>query len=539
MSRCILIVDDEELIRKGIRARLDYLGFKFDSIWEADDGINALSVVEKEQIDIVITDIKMADMGGIDLIRKIKPLYSHTQFIILSGYAEFSYAEQAIHLGVNAYLLKPIANEELKKAMNGVIENLEKIERNSKIIELGEYILKENKQHILEKNLNTLLYQLEPIKGQEPLIMESIKPYLNIENRKVMTILIHIDGDSYEKNEFGYQDIHLIRFIIKNIFNERATKSQKIIINNLSNSNQLFAVLSHICDVTLRAEAEQLLAMLQENLWNCMHISVSIGVSSIRSHLYMKGTREAQEAFRQRLIHGNGNIYFYDDIKLLDLQQIPASELHMLNQYVERLDIGNIQCMINSIFSDERIQKYNVNYIRMMWVRIVGILLKSANSTFEKEPRRAEQLLFDLEELVVISSLKDLREYLWRLILDCLEVDRNMDMAAKNKIKLATKYITEHYNKEIAINDLAERFTMSPNYFSAIFKKETGQTAIHYIKALRLGKAKDYLVESEKSVVEIAKEVGYEDSQYFFKVFKKATGQTPLQYRRYHRVINR
>lgn len=534
MSRCILIVDDEQLIRQGIRARLDYLGFKFDSIWEADDGRTALSILEKKSVDIMITDIKMTDMGGIDLIGTVKPLYPNIEFMILSGYAEFSYAEQAIHLGVSAYLLKPISNEELKKAMNSVLENLQRREQNSKIIKLGESILKENEQYVLEKNLNALLHHMETSKGEGRMLIENIQPYFPIQNRNLMTILMNIDGDSYESNKFGYEDINLIRFTLKNIFSESTIKSQKVVINNLSNSNQLFAVLSNTCDVTLRAEAEQVLAMVQGVLWNRMHISISIGVSSIRNHLSMKGTKEAQEAFQQRLIHGNGNIYFYDDIKLLDAGQLPVSELHMLNQYIERLDVGNIQFMVNAIFSDERIQKYNVNYIRMMWVRIVGILLKSANSTFEKEPRKAEQLVFDLEELVAISSLQELREHLWTLILDCLELDSNTDTTAKNKIKLAIKYITDHYNKDIAINDLAERFTMSPNYFSSIFKKETGKTTINYIKEVRLTKAKEYLVKSEKSVVDIAKEVGYEDSQYFFKVFKKATGQTPLQYRKYY-----
>ncbi|MEG0319309.1 MAG: AraC family transcriptional regulator, partial [Niameybacter sp.] len=156
----------------------------------------------------------------------------------------------------------------------------------------------------------------------------------------------------------------------------------------------------------------------------------------------------------------------------------------------------------------------------------------SATTSFEKEPRKAEQLVVDLDELTSLSSLKEMREYLWALVLDCLETESHVDTNAKNKIKLAIKYITEHYNKDIAINDLAEKFTMSPNYFSSIFKKETGQTAINFIKALRINKAKEYLAQSQKSVVDIAKEVGYEDSQYFFKVFKKATGQTPLQYRK-------
>ena len=90
------------------------------------------------------------------------------------------------------------------------------------------------------------------------------------------------------------------------------------------------------------------------------------------------------------------------------------------------------------------------------------------------------------------------------------------------------------YNIDIAIHELAEKFSMSPNYFSSIFKRETGQTTVNYIKSIRIKKACEFLKYSDKSVADIAKEVGYQDSQYFFKVFKKATGQTPLTYRRTH-----
>ncbi|WP_053983320.1 response regulator transcription factor [Niameybacter massiliensis] len=532
MGRSILIVDDEELIRQGIRARIDYLGFKFDSIREADDGTTALSLLEQAPADVVITDIRMNDMDGIELIGKVKPLYPHIQFIILSGYAEFAYAEQAINLGVNAYLLKPISNEELKKTMNNVLERIELEEHNHRTVKLGEQILVENQKHIFEKNLNALLYHPNPLKGEGKVLFNTVNEQFPLEKRKFMTILMNIDGDSYEGNKFGYQDIKLIRFTIKNILSDFPSQSDKVVISNLSNTNQLFAILSNECSTTLRAEAEQVFSALQGVLWNRMQISISIGISSVTDKLSLDSTKEAQEAFQQRLIHGNGSMYFYDDIKLLSGTQLPTSELNMLSQYIERKDIGNIQVILNAIFSDECMQQYNVNYIRIVWVRIIGILLKSAHSSFEKEPQKAEQLVMDLDDLVGISSLAELREYLWTLVLDCLETDTHMDTNAKNKIKLATKYITDNYNKDIAINDLAERFMMSPNYFSSIFKKETGQTTINYIKELRINKAREYLAQSSKSVVDIAKEVGYEDSQYFFKVFKKSTGQTPLQYRK-------
>ena len=113
----VLIVDDEQLIRSGMIARFQYLNFKFERIREAASGVEALALLEKEPADIVITDIKMPDMDGMTLIREAKEKYPGTQFVILSGYAEFEYAETAIELGVKSYLLKPISNDELKRVM--------------------------------------------------------------------------------------------------------------------------------------------------------------------------------------------------------------------------------------------------------------------------------------------------------------------------------------------------------------------------------------------------------------------------------------
>lgn len=532
MTYSILIVDDEELIRQGIKARLDYLGFEFERVEEADDGISALLVLEDQKIDIVITDMKMTDLDGIEFIKAAKELYPKIEFIILSGYAEFAYAEQAIALGVNAYLLKPISNDQLRDTISSVIKKLDKKGKEKETIQLSKGILKENTYYVLEKDLNSLLNYSDPFNTKGLSLSQSIEAYLPIKNRKFMIILINIDAASYGRSKFFYQDTSVIRFSIKNVFREIKIKGDKIIVNNLFDPNQLFAIISHDNAVVLRTEVEQLLSKLQGVLWNKMGISMSVGISAVTDVLSKKGTREAQEAFSQRLIHGSGNIYFYDDIKLLCAKAMPTGELNMLRQYIERNDIGNIQFIINTIFSDERIHEYNVNYIRMIWIRIVGILLRSASSSFEQEPEKAQQLVVDLDKMLEMGSLNELREYFWMLILDCLALDDQEDIPAKDKIQLAIKYMTDHYNEDISINELAERFTMSPNYFSSLFKKETGQSAINYIKELRIERAKDYLAQSDESAVEIAKKIGYEDSQYFFKVFKKSTGKTPLQYRR-------
>lgn len=532
MGRKLLIVDDEAMIRQGIKARLDYLNYTFDTVREAEDGRQALDLLEQETADIVITDIQMTDMDGIALIRQAKSLYPLTQFIILSGYAEFAYAEQAIRLGVVDYLLKPISNDSLVKAMENTLNRIRTTEVQKDALRKGNRVLEENKAYVFEKDLNALLYQTEPLRNEGLLLQEKVEKIFPLADRRVLIALIHIDTESYERNQFSYEDMDLVRFSIRNIFDEITISGDKAIVNNLTNHNQMYAILSNQTDTAVRFDAEQVFSVLLGILWNRMNLSVSVGISAVRDCISQKGTKEAQDAFMQRILHGSDSIYFYDDIKVLAATEFTTAEFTQLGQYIERGDVVSIETMLNMIFSDERMKQYNAAYLRIMWVRIIGLLFRTASGTFEKEPSKAEQLVADLEDVVEMGSLAEIRAYLYTAILDCIEPENTLDTNAKNKMKLAAKYITDHYNKDISINDLAERFLMSPNYFSSIFKKEIGKSTVNYIKDLRLEKAKEYLQHSEKSVVDIAKEVGYEDSQYFFKVFKKATGQTPSQFRK-------
>lgn len=533
MNRSILIVDDEELIRKGIIARLEYLDLKPQNIYEAENGIQVFEILKNHGVDIVITDIRMPDIDGLDLIKQIKPLYPKIQFIIISGYAEFSYAEQAIKLGVKSYLLKPISSEALKKTMEEVLSNLEESEYLNKTIREGTRTIAENKRLLFEKSINDLLRNGEIHKDNNN-DFDVVNNVFPIKNRWVMLGIINIDGDSYEHKQFGYKDIELIHFSIRNVFIELQSRCDKIIVNNLANSNQLFAMISADNKNQLRKEAERLFIQLQNLIWRYLSISLTIGVSSAREGSLNECITQAQEAFLQRMIHGNSNLYCYDDIKLLSVDNFPTSEINMLSQYIERHDVGNIEFMINEILSNERVKNSNATYIRIIWIRIVNILLKVSNTNFTKEPKNGEKLVLNFEVLDSFQSLEELRNYLYSLVLDCIQTDENMDINSKSKIKLAIKYITDNYNFDIAINDLSEKFSMSPNYFSTIFKRETGQTTVNFIKDIRIKKACEYLIHSDKSVVEISKEVGYDDSQYFFRVFKKATGHTPLEYRRIH-----
>ncbi len=532
----LMIVDDEELIRNGIAARINYLGYRFDKILQAGDGVEAIEMIDKmqENVDILITDIRMPDMDGLTLVRRARKINPGVQSIILSGYAEFDYAEQAIKEGVISYLLKPISNDALKDALDKAINN-----KNADILELEknnrqEKTLREKNALLLEKDINRLL-KMEDENVPERIQLENsiyeMTGGIIHDGDSIILLLIQIDSASYEKKQFIYGDTDLIRFSLCNIFNELVHRNSSLIVNNTDDPNQLFAVIS-VTDVRdIRQQAEQICVKLMSVLWEQMDLSVTIGVSTVNRVLCSETLRQAQNALLQRLSCGSGNLYFYDDIKELEIEKMPIAEMSLLEKYMERCDAGNIQAVLNEIFSEENAQRYSPSYLRVLWVRIINLFLKcDRGKLIDRTPLKKEQLL-DFHVLDRFDSIMEAEDYLYHIILNCIGGEEHVDTDTRSKIELAANYIDQHYYEDIAINDLAEKYSMSPNYFSATFSKEKGVTTVNYIAKVRIDKACTLLRSTQKSVAEIAESVGYHDSQYFFKVFKRETGQTPLQYR--------
>lgn len=221
MDKRVLIVDDEDLIRQGMIARLQYLNLKPVQLYEAESGLRAIEILKNQPVDIVITDIRMADMDGLTLIRTVKSFLPDIHFIIISGYAEFEYAEQAIRLGVTAYLLKPISNEALKKAVEEVADRIDEKKKERQMIQKGIRSMEENRTYLFEKAVNDLLLNQETI-GAGTTLETAVFQKFPLLNRYVMVMIIHIDGDSYDHNYFECKDIDLIQFSIKNVYETEA-----------------------------------------------------------------------------------------------------------------------------------------------------------------------------------------------------------------------------------------------------------------------------------------------------------------------------
>ena len=534
MRHNILIVDDEQLIRQGLRARIEYLGIDVDEIFEAENGLMALRLQEEHPIDVVITDIRMPDMDGLELIQEMQKKNNQIKFVVLSGYAEFSYAETAIRLGVKAYLLKPVSNDDLKAAFDKAYKEMEQTASVRQEVQMKKRMDREKQVYQQEKALNALFSSQEAGAVTREQLCKLCgydeKMWAGGAESVLYLAILHINKESFEHQRFRPVDHELVRFMIRIIFEEIQAPCEKLLVNSLSDTRQMYGIFIGDDKKKLRMEVERIYMRMRSVLEKKMGIYLTIGVSRCRSQLEGKETSEARQALKQRIIYGKANIYFYEDIRILGEQEFPVSQLHLLEQYIEQNEIFKVKNLVQEIFSEELVKKYGSAYLRIMWIRILNLLLHH----YERRGRNAaeiEKMLQNYNLLDRIQSLQEIRQKIIEMVMECVSTESVADANARSKIQMAIGYIQEHFAENLTVNVLAEHYGMSPNYFSSMFKKEMSRSAVNYITELRINQARELLYHSELSVVDISKKVGYEDSQYFFRVFKKYLGMTPLQYR--------
>ena len=534
MRHNILIVDDEQLIRQGLRARIEYLGIDVDEIFEVENGLMALRLQEEHPIDVVITDIRMPDMDGLELIQEMQKKNNQIKFVVLSGYAEFSYAETAIRLGVKAYLLKPVSNDDLKAAFDKAYKEMEQTASVRQEVQMKKRMDREKQVYQQEKALNALFSSQEAGAVTREQLCKLCgydeKMWAGGAESVLYLAILHINKESFEHQRFRPVDHELVRFMIRNIFEEIQAPCEKLLVNSLSDTRQMYGIFIGDDKKKLRMEVERIYLRMRSVLEKKMGIYLTIGVSRCRSQLEGKETSEARQALKQRIIYGKANIYFYEDIRILGEQEFPVSQLHLLEQYIEHNEIFKVKNLVQEIFSEELVKKYGSAYLRIMWIRILNLLLHH----YERRGRNAaeiEKMLQNYNLLDRIQSLQEIRQKIIEMVMECVSTESVADANARSKIQMAIGYIQEHFAENLTVNVLAEHYGMSPNYFSSMFKKEMSRSAVNYITELRINQARELLYHSELSVVDISKKVGYEDSQYFFRVFKKYLGMTPLQYR--------
>ncbi|WP_271814234.1 response regulator [Clostridium beijerinckii] len=532
----IMIVDDEEEIRLGIIKKIDWEANGFIVVGDAENGQDALEKAEKLQPDVIMTDIKMPFMDGLELGKKLVELMPSTKIIVFSGCDDFEYAHKAIKINVVEYVLKPINSAELIEVLVRLKEQLDR-----------EYNEKRNLETLYKHYIKSL-----PV-IREQFLVGAIEGRINEEQwheqmeelgidfkYKHLTVgIIQADGIlSFEENinSFsGQKESALTPISIKKIVDENMGKYCKFISFIYSGMVIVMGNFEKKEDILLFIKGINEVCKVYKRI---MSLTISAGIGYVYSNpsQIRFSYRTAQNALDYRFILGAGKAIYIDDVEpdnSIQLQLDEKEERSMLNA-IKISSEDEISEAIDSLFKKTEDLLLPFNQYRIYLMEIMTSLLKLVQT-----------YAFDIEEIFgenfnaysYLESFNSIHEVKKWIIEKAIGINSYIKRERINSsmmlIEKAKQYIKENYSDyDVSVEKLCSKLHVSPTYFSTMFKKETGTSFVNYLTATRLEEAVKLLNTTDDKTYMIAEKVGYPEANYFSYVFKKQFGVSPSKYRK-------
>ncbi len=539
----LMVVEDEDMIRKGIVNSIPWQSLGFVVVAESANGKDALEQLKINQVDVLLTDIKMPIMGGTELAKISRQLYPDIEIIILSGFAEFEYARQAIGFRAFDYLLKPTNKKKLletftylKEKMDQKREIKEEIFYSNMYINAGyETMRNEFLQSMLEGDVSLFKDFEEKTASLE----------LDFSGHYFAAATIKFDRKSiYEELENTWAtDKRLLTFSYRNIIKEELINIDNAyyIVEDYDTIDFIFCF-----DSQDRQDSAmiQCLESISENIRNCLfrHITVpytiGIGLSYPSIHYIAKSFSQAKRSLQNNFYLGEQRVQVYQDINESKYEQ------NFIRFYPEEMEHAAI-AISNGNQADTR--RYLASMFRVLMeqnllpeiVKNYCIALKlMVQSKINNSYDVIDKTIGDEFNEFVKEALtvKELETYIINsMVALAKEIDETVDpLEIKEQrmvIDKAKAYIASHLSEKITLKMMSEYVYLSETYFSFLFKKITGVTYIDYIQKLRMQEAKKLLVNTSFKIYKVAEMIGYSDYKYFSVQFKKYVALTPKEYR--------
>lgn len=533
----VFLVEDEMVIRRGIKNSIDWEKEGYIFCGEASDGELAYPMIIKEKPDILITDIRMPFMDGLELCKLVKKELPNIKILILSGYDEFDYAKEAIRLGVTEYLLKPISSGKLLEALNGVSESIRREKEDKDLVRKYMEEMRENTEH-------------EKQKFFEQMIAGNLSMADALET-----------GKKYEMNlSAGMYNLLLFRFTL----GEENRKSGELLGEAEYAIEKLTERLEYVFEFQRGVEGWAFLLMadneeqmservkelskdLEEIMKNYSTIAYfgGIGQPVARLRELEESFREAERALAARFTMELNRIISVEDIRMAqnvdtldDIEITSFGEIEKTSTMLEKfLNNGAedeidefVDVYINEL-PEENLKSVLMRQYIIMDAYIVMMSFCEKIEGIEGEMQAQSEELKN--SMKTIQTLEEIKNYIRMLLKKIIGVrDTISGRRYSDIIEIAKDQIRKTYmSDEISLNTIAAEVGMSPSYFSSIFSKEMGKTFVEYLTEIRMDRAKELLMCSSMKTSEIGYEVGYKDPHYFSYIFKKTQNCTPKEFR--------
>jgi len=527
----IFLVEDEFVVRDGIKRNIDWQANGYEFCGEAGDGELAFPMIQKLKPDIVITDIRMPFMDGLELSRLIKKEFPWMEIIILTGFEEFEYAKEAISIGVARYLLKPISGGELLKEISGIAE---KIADKKKEREIREKYALEMEENVQKEKKELFQYLVTGSKSMTELLEIAERMKLDLSALWYNIVLVKVQSTNHAPEEYSKRMIEAEQKL-----NTLVEEQHMLVFDrNLEGKAILFKADSvEELEVLQRSYIGGIEAELAED--ERFHYFGGIGRPVNRLRELPSSFESASHAFARRylvkencildstVLEQNAALEEEFDIQNIDPKELQSDRLR------EFLKLGNKEEVV--YFVEEFLKRQGKNALNSTIFRqyiVMDVYFCVAAFLEELQIDREEIAAFNVSA-EMLQNAENAIEYMVRIMEKAVELrETNASNRYGTVVDQVKKYIDEHYEEEeLSLNLLASYVNFSPNHLSMIFSQQTGQTFIKYLTDYRMNKAKELLRGTGKRSSEISLEVGYKDPHYFSYLFKKTQGMTPTQYR--------
>ncbi|WP_164545579.1 helix-turn-helix domain-containing protein [Paenibacillus albus] len=524
----VMIVEDEMLVRLGFKNSVQWEHYGMAVCADAANGREAWDYYSREvKPDVIITDLRMPIMGGIELIKKIREQDAQTRIVILSCMEDFDLIRQAMQLGISNYILKlTMTEEEIHNVLMRVREELgtQQTIGTSKGIIYNPDSLKEN---IIKNFVFYHLYSKEEFARH----IDQLK--LRLHPERLVVCMMEINHFEQVQTKFNDEKGELIRVTFLNVLSELLSHSGRgeVVSDEDKRYLFLFSFRDIASEYQIREELTATMTQIQKVLKRFFNISATFGVSSMKSGyaslhaLYL----ESEKAVRQKFYYGSERILYLRETELETGDSVVRTRLQQFHEKWSMIEEGaqrDVEAIVQTFLATGRLR--NEQDIRNLFVRLLHIPSVTAAlnetefmlliSSYGEEMQRAETL----EECAGIYS---------RFLAEVLTTGGTKKQLNKDIAK-TVQYVQDRFNEEISLQQIAEYLELSPNYLSVLFKKELQLNFTEYLNRIRLEKAKELLLGTNLKSYEIAQMVGFTDDSYFSRAFKKHTGVRPNGFRR-------
>ena len=529
MNYKVLIVDDNPLICKSLRETINWEKYQSTVMQCAENGKEAWKLITQLKPEIVITDIKMPEMDGLELTDKIRKKYPDTLIIMITGYQEFEYAKRAISLGVKELVLKPIDNKKMEEALQKVTDSLS---TENKKDEFRKKIQKENAQYIEKERKNEKNNILKNM-----LLSGSFLEWNEI-----------LQENSWLKDHnygiiigrpvcYDNQIVGIIRQIIQHEFEKTFGKNNCVNLIIRQDIVFIVGIDKSWSPRSYRVYMKNILYHIQDHIKETYETSVKVSfcLSSLITDIkeIICNYEQTEKYLNREMFSGNsGSVIITRPFsKEKNESKLILKDMNILYKLIETSDQKSVLQEVDSIISDILdISGKDVFKTKCLISEVCISLYKY----YEKKLPEMNHDYSINKILEFVNKIKDVgegRTYLSQIVIEIQTYNKKQELGQNPVIVQAIEYIKRNYKNDIKLSTLADYLNMNASYLSRFLKKETGRNFVDILAHVRMEKAKK-LLDKGMRVVEVGEQVGYSDYTYFYQVFKRFEGISPSEYKK-------